>query len=181
MIICGQLLQPARELLGGRDMPTFRRGVHMRRSIVVVLAVTFFAGLNGCGRDEAIELVRRSEMQAVARASFEVRPSDEKAFAGYFRRDGKYLSIGEVMSSVRDGGRDRWESRMLTDAVREVEVDIVPAIVETPIKVSFRVNVETGEVTIDGLTIKHATGGLTTGMGFDQYGELDTYMRIGAR
>ena len=135
----------------------------------------------GCGRDYATDLVKRTEMQAVARASFEVEPVNEKTFAGYFERDGKYLSIGEVMSSVTDGGRSKWKFSELTDAVYLVEVDIVPGIVETPIKVSFRANVETGEVTIVDLTIEHATGEQTTGMSFDQYTQLDRYMRIGGR
>jgi len=34
-------------------------------------------------------------------------------------------------------------------------------------------------ITIDGLTIQHGTGERTTGMGFVQYTQLDTYMRIG--
>ena len=152
----------------------------MKRPIVL-LVVVLLVGLNGCGRDYSTDLVKRSEMQAVARASFEVKPWNEKTFADYFKRDGKYLSIGEVMASVADGGRFKWKSSKLTDAVHLVEVDIVPGIVETPIKASFRANVETGDVTIDDLTIEHATGERTTGRSFDQYTQLDTYMRIGSK
>lgn len=151
------------------------------KSSIVLLVVVVLVGLNACGQDYATDLVKRSDMQAVARASFEIKPSDEKAFADFFKRDGEYLTIGEVMSSVADGGRFKWKSSMLTDTVHLVEVDIVPGIVETPIRVAFRANVDTGDVTIDGMTIEHATGERTTGLGFDQYTQFDTYMRIGSK
>jgi hypothetical protein len=171
---------PARQHAArGRHFDVLERE-HMKRS-VVLLVVVLLVGLNGCGQDYATDLVKRSEMLAVARASFEVKPWNEKTFADYFKRGGKYLSIGEVMTSVADGGRFKWKSSKLTDAVHLVEVDIVTGIVETPIKVSFRANVETGDVTIDDLTIQHATGERTTGMSFDQYTQLDTYMRIGSK
>jgi hypothetical protein len=145
------------------------------------LALGAVISLVGCGQDYATDLVKRSEMLAVSRASFEVNPAEEAAFIEFFKQDGKYLTIGKVMTSVTDGGRSRWQSSKLTDAVHLVEVDIVTGIVETPIKVSFRVNVETGDVTIDGLTIEHATGERTTGMSYDQYRQLDRYMRIGRK
>ncbi len=150
-----------------------------RLSAWLVLAAVI--SLVGCGQDNATDLVKRREMHAVARASFEVNPGDEETFAGYFKRNGKYLSIGEVMTSVAGGGRFKWKSSKLTDAVYLVEVDIVPGIVETPIEVSFRANVESGDVTIDDLTIEHATGERTTGTSLDQYTQLDRYMRIGGR
>ena len=137
--------------------------------------------LVGCGQDYPTGLVMRSEMQAVARASFEVKPSEEAKFTEFFKQDGKNLTIGEVMSSVAGNGRFKWKSSRLTDAVHFVEVDIVTGIVATPIKVTFRANVETAGVTIDGLTIEHATGERTAGMSFDQYTQLDTYMRIGRK
>jgi len=163
----------------GRSFEALTRE-HVKSSMVLLVVVSL-VGLNGCGQDSAVDLVKRSDMQAVARASFEMKPSDENAFTGYFRRDGRCLSIGEVMTSVAGGGRSRWKSSVLTDAVHLVEVDIVPGIVETPIKVSFRANVQTGDVAIDGLAIEHATGERTTGMSFDHYTQLDTYMRIGSR
>jgi hypothetical protein len=88
---------------------------HMKRSIVLPVVV-LLVGLNGCAQDPATDLVKRSEMQAVARASFEVKPWNMKTFADYFKRDGKYLSIGEVMTSVADGGRFKWKSSKLTQA-----------------------------------------------------------------
>jgi len=147
----------------------------------VVLALGAVISLVGCGQDDATELVKRSEMHAVSRASFEVNPAEEAAFTEFFKQDGKYLTIGKVMSSVTSGGRSRWQSSKLTDAVHLVEVDIVTAIAETPIKVSFLANIETGDVTIDDLTIEHATGERLTGMSFEHYRQLDTYMRIGRK
>lgn len=145
------------------------------------LALGAVITLAGCGQDYPTELVKVSEMQAVARASFELKPSEETKFTEFFKQDGKNLTIGKVMTSVAGNGRLKWKSSKLTDAVHFVEVDIVTGIVATPIKVSFRANVETGAVMIDDLTIEHATGERTTGMSFDQYTQLDTYMRIGRK